>query len=84
MLSVRLSEEEYSALMNLCVATGARSVSDLARNAMRILISGPDEEHLSSVHSDGLSAQIHLLNRRIEELSERIGSQAQIRAAGPC
>jgi len=72
MISVRLSEEEYSALVNLCVMSGARSVSDLARDGLRLLISGPDDGSLSKLHADGLQAQIQLLNRRIEELNQRI------------
>lgn len=74
MISIRLSEDEYSALMNLCAMTGARSVSDLARDGLRLLISGPAEGPLSKLHADGLQSQIQLLNRRIEELNERIMS----------
>jgi hypothetical protein len=72
MISIRLSEDEYSDLVNLCAATGARSISDLARDAMRSLASGPNEERLSRFHADGLQEQIQLLNRRIEELNGRI------------
>src|SRR5579862_5176161 len=38
MISVRLSEEEYSALRHLCSLMGARSVSDLTRDAMRAVL----------------------------------------------
>jgi hypothetical protein len=38
MISVRLSEEEYAALRHLCLLTGARSVSDLTRDAMRAVL----------------------------------------------
>lgn len=72
MISIRLSEDEYSALLNLCVTTGARSVSDLARDGLRRLISGPVDSSLSKLHADGLQSQIQLLNQRIEELHERI------------
>lgn len=72
MISIRLSEDEYSALMNLCVMTGARSVSDLARDGLRLLMSSPADGSLSQLNADGLQSQIQLLNRRIEELSERI------------
>jgi hypothetical protein len=40
MISVRLSEEEYATLLHLCSATGARSVSDFTRDAMRVLLNG--------------------------------------------
>lgn len=74
MISVRLSEDEYSALVNLCALTGARSVSDLARDGLRLLTSVQVDASLPKLSSDGLQAQIQLLNRRIEELSERIMS----------
>jgi len=71
-ICVRLSEEEYSGLVNLCVMTGARSVSDLARDGLRLLVNGQGKISSSKLHADGLQAQIQLLNRRIKELSERI------------
>ena len=40
MISVRLCEEEYATLLHLCFATGARSVSDFTRDAMRVLLNG--------------------------------------------
>ena len=38
MNSVRLSEEEYIALRHLCSLTGARSVSDLTRDAVNTVL----------------------------------------------
>jgi hypothetical protein len=72
MISVRLSEEEYSALVNLCSMTGARSVSDLARDGLRLLVSGPGSDSKSKHNAEGLQAQIQLLNQRIDELYERM------------
>lgn len=72
MISVRLSEDEYSALVNLCAHSGARSVSDLARNALRLLVSCREDGFASQLHADDLPAQIQLLNRKIEELNERV------------
>lgn len=72
MISVRLSEDEYSGLLNLCGMTGARSVSDLARHGLQLLISGLSDDSLSHSHADGLQGQIELLNQRIEELNQRI------------
>ena len=48
MISVRLSEEEYLALRHLCSATGARSVSDLTRDAMRNVLRGANREEPSA------------------------------------
>jgi hypothetical protein len=38
MISFRLSEEEYTSLRSLCINEGARSVSDLARDALSRLV----------------------------------------------
>jgi len=84
MISVRLSEDEYSALVNLCAASGARSVSDLARDAMQMLVQGGESRHNSQLHADGLQAQIQLLNQKIEELNERVtGNQGRILSPKP-
>lgn len=72
MISVRLSEDEYSALLSLCAASGARSVSDLARNALRLLVSCGNNGSGTQLHADDFLIQIQLLNRKIEELSERV------------
>jgi hypothetical protein len=40
LISVRFSDEEYSALKQFCLLTGARSLSDLTRNAVRDLLDG--------------------------------------------
>lgn len=40
MISVRLSQEEYSALRDICSLTGARSVSDVTRDAVRTVLRG--------------------------------------------
>jgi hypothetical protein len=72
MISVRLSEDEYSALLSLCATSGARSVSDLARNALRMLATGAENGYKAEPHADDLLAQIQSLNRKIEELNDRI------------
>jgi hypothetical protein len=72
MISVRLSEDEYSALVNLCASSGARSVSDLARNALRMLVNGGENSDISQLHADDFLTQIQMLNRKVEELNERV------------
>ena len=72
MISVRLSEEEYTALRGLCSLTGARSVSDITRDAMRVLLSGPSRE---TGHGDPLGAwhaHMRSLEARIEQLASEI------------
>lgn len=72
MISVRLSEEEYSALRRLCSVTGARSVSDLTRDAMRVLLNGANRVDVFGSHMDEFRAQIRSLDEKIEQLAAKI------------
>lgn len=65
-VSFRLSEKEYQALYEFCRATGARSVSDFARTAVRRAVGTPSED-LSE-----LTLQIEALNRQHGELSKQL------------
>lgn len=73
MVSVRLSEDEYVALRELCSTTGARSVSDLTRDAMRAFLSGSGRDETLHVRMNEFSDQVNYLGRKIEELVEKIG-----------
>jgi metal-responsive CopG/Arc/MetJ family transcriptional regulator len=70
MISVRLSEDEYVALQRLCIVTGARSVSDLTRDAMQSLLNQVDREDAIGE----FRSQMTCLVRKVEELSERMSS----------
>jgi tetrahydromethanopterin S-methyltransferase subunit B len=74
MISVRLSEEEYLALRHLCSVTGARSVSDLTRDAMQALVNGTNREDVLDRYMDEFRAQINKLDRKVEELVKRAES----------
>jgi hypothetical protein len=74
MISVRLSEEEYSALRRLCSVTGARSVSDLTRDAMRVLLNGAGREDVLGVRVDEFRTHMRNLDRKIEQLAADITS----------
>jgi Arc/MetJ-type ribon-helix-helix transcriptional regulator len=74
MISVRLSEEEYSALRRLCSASGARSVSDLTRDAMRALLNGTSRSEVLGIHVDEFRTQMRSLDRKIEQLAADITS----------
>ena len=65
MISVRLSEEEYSALRRLCTVTGARSVSDLTRDAMRVLLKSSNREDGLGIHVDEFRSQMRSLDQKI-------------------
>jgi hypothetical protein len=72
MISVRLSDEEYSALVRLSLVTGARSISDLARDAMRVLLNGANRELLPGIYVDEFRAQMRSLDKKIEQLAAEI------------
>jgi len=72
MISVRLSADEYESLRLLCTATGARSVSDMTRGAMQSLLDNSSRGTALSGYMEEFRAQISTLDRKIEELSERI------------
>jgi len=72
MISVRLSEEEYSALRELCSATGARSVSDITRDAMRVLLDDVNRVNTAGSRWDEFRSQMRNLDKRIEQLAAEI------------
>ena len=82
MINVRLSEEEYLELERFCIASGARSISDLVRNTMhKIVASGNHDKSLASSVNE-YSAQVRDLELRVKELaaelaSFRVGAQPQ-------
>lgn len=78
MVSFRMSEEEYERLWNACAETGARSVSDLARTAVGLMI-GPAPEPTER-HLEG---RVRDLENLVHELSLRFGqSGARTQRAG--
>src|SRR5213592_2189498 len=72
-VSFRLSQEEYDALKDTCVAQGARSISDFARSAAcRLARNGngsPDE---------ALQAAVMTLQGRVEELDRELKRLAHL------
>ena len=81
MISVRLSEEEYTALRRLCSVTGARSVSDLTRDAMRALLNGTNGGDEVGNQVDEFRAEIRGMDRKIEQLAADIASWFEVRSA---
>jgi len=64
MISVRLSEEEYAALRHVCLLTGARSVSDLTRDAMRSV--------LKRTHPDGSTGNLEEVLAGMKDLEKKV------------
>ncbi len=74
MISIRLSEEEYLALRRLYLVSGARSVSDLTRSAMRVLLNGGGQRDVTANPLDEFSTQMKALNQKIEQLAAEVTS----------
>jgi len=74
MISVRLSQEEYDSLCHLSTVTGARSLSDLTREAMRLLLSASFRDRTLVDSPVLVQTQMEILNRRIDELKEQLMS----------
>ena len=66
MISFRVSEDEYAGLKNLCVDKGARSVSDMARDAVHRLIAN------YSWPNNQLETVVQVLQVRIEALDTEV------------
>ena len=72
MISVRLSQEEYSALRDVCSQKGARSVSDLTRDAVRAVLQGAGRDGSPGVVLDEFRAGMKELERRVEKLEAKL------------
>lgn len=73
-ISIRLSEEEYLSLRRLCSVVGARSVSDLTRDAMRVAINGSNRDDVLGLRLEEFRDQLKRMDRKIEQLMEGITS----------
>ena len=80
MISIRLSEEEYAALRRLCSVTGARSVSDLTRDAMRALLNGTHRGDGVGIQVDEFRAEIRGMDRKIEQLAADIANWLEVQS----
>lgn len=70
MISVRLSQEEYLALRDICSITGARSVSDVTRDAVRSVLRAVHREE-TDFNPEELRAGLKSLEQRIDTLEAR-------------
>jgi hypothetical protein len=72
MISVRLSEEEYTALRQLCSLTGARSVSDLTRDAVHSVLRGVNREESRDTNLEEFRTGMKNLEKKVEQLEAKI------------
>jgi hypothetical protein len=73
-ISIRLSEEEFLTLKHLCSVTGARSVSDLTRDAMRVALHGVTRDDILGFRMDEFGALLKDLDRKLDQLAAGIES----------
>ncbi len=71
-VSIRLSEEEYVALRQVCTLTSARSVSDLTREAVRQVVKDVSWEGQLGRHLDEFRAGMKSLEKKVEQLEAKI------------
>jgi hypothetical protein len=70
MISIRLSDDEFAKITQACRVTGARSISDLARDAMCRLAAGTPIR--GEAVGDNLSARVEDLDLKINNLREQV------------
>jgi hypothetical protein len=70
MISIRLSDEEYSSIKTVCDSYGARSVSDFTRTALNSFVQRRDFEPQLAVENRfaEIDSRLERLSRRIEEV----------------
>ena len=71
-INVRLSEAEYLELERLCVAKGARSLSDFVRHAMHEQVRAAAQESVLASTVNQHAELVKELEQRIEKLSAEI------------
>ena len=71
-ISVRLSEEEFLALRRVCLLTGARSVSELTREAMRPVLSDVNRDDPLGQRLNEFHAYMKSLEKKVEQLEAQI------------
>ena len=77
-VSVRLSEPEYQELVSCCLSRGARSVSDLAREAMQGLLAGGHSDGNGNGNGNGLGIEVEKLHGRMEQLDHELKRLASL------
>ena len=71
-ISVRLSEEEFLALRRVRLLTGARSVSELTREAMRPVLGDVDRDDPTGLRLNEFRADMKSLEKKLEQLEAKI------------
>ena len=75
MISFRLSEDEYASLRSLCENEGARSVSDLARDAVHRLIKKDSPDSMEMALRT-LQGRMEILDLQVRQLASVVGEKS--------
>jgi hypothetical protein len=73
MISFRLTEEEHVRFRELCFARGIRSVSEMARAALNMLLQqqpSPDSDQALESRVSELEGRLHLLSVEVRRLAQ--------------
>jgi hypothetical protein len=84
MISFRLSEDEYTNLKRLCIDAGARSVSDLARDAVNRLMTKPHNGSSPQFEYavQALQTRLDAMDLELKRLSVVVQTRFDANAAG--
>jgi hypothetical protein len=73
-ITIRLSEEEHAALCRLSLTSGARSASDLMREALHMVLRGANPDSYLGFPTYDNPFQIRDLERKVEQLAVELSS----------
>ncbi len=80
----RVSPEEYEEISRYCAASGARSLSDVARSAVDQVVlqkgAGPQGRLMETLRA--IQRDLHTLDEKLDRISERLEAWEQSRARG--
>ncbi len=71
-INVRLSEDEYLALVRLCAASNARSLSEFVRKAVQGLVTGANQENALALSVNEYSAHVRDLEQKLEIIAAEL------------
>lgn len=72
MISFRLTAEQYDRCRELCLAQGLRSVSEIARTGINLLLQQPDgcRKNLFETRVAELEGRLHMLTLELRKLHQ--------------
>ncbi len=78
MISFRLSAEEYDRFRELCFAQGLRSVSEMARAAINMLLQHPARAPQQSIEARvaEIEGRLHMLSLELKRLNQNAAQPA--------